>query len=136
MHSTLPDPRRIITTQVDFMYEDEEPHAELADALEPWATTGLHAEVIDPHGPGGGAAVVQLTGPAHAVEQALRKVWDTDDQDLWSLYGIPTHRNFVHTSRVTTEKLEGMLNAFRTDGWPNVTAQFVGGRDWLIIGQR
>ena len=39
---------------------------------------GLHAELIDPHGPGGDNPIIRITGPANIVREVM---------DLWGFDG-------------------------------------------------
>ena len=132
----ISDREKVITTEVDFMQVGDNPQAEVNVALAYWAKYGLRGEVTNPSGPGGGAAVVQLTGPTHAVEGALRKVWDTDAYDLYVMHGIETNDNSAFVHKVTTEKLQAMLQEYSSDGWAKITPHFVGGRDWVVTLQR
>ncbi len=122
----------VVSVTVDMCFMDgEETAQEAADAVAE-KYDGLAVEIVNEVGPGGGWPEVRLTGPEAVVAEALRKTWDIDEMELWSVYEIRTPRNHSFVTKATTDKLEQHMNGYASEGW-NVQPFFTGGRDWTLI---
>lgn len=151
-----------VKVQVDLSLDaDESLHTEVAhiNAM----SSSVKCVVVREHGPAGGAAIVELSGPRTAVQLLLHDYWHMNAEDIADLvYGKPALDDFMRRIqpkenvfshykafkivRVTTDKLEATLNECEADlmllnegdcspvdFWEPIQVTFTGGRDWVIL---